>query len=111
MNATPDRDASGSNSDLRALPVTSGSIASSRVRVEVAALTDVGRVREANEDDVTDALVWAHHRVMPELFSMISTSCTYLCDDLKLGSTLRVNGSSGKSHQVMCAVESRGGNS
>lgn len=31
---------------------------------------------------VHDALVWAHHRVMPELFSMISTKCTYLCDDL-----------------------------
>ncbi|HEX2762563.1 MAG TPA: ferritin-like fold-containing protein [Allosphingosinicella sp.] len=31
---------------------------------------------------VNDALVWAHHRVMPELFTMISTSCHFLCDDL-----------------------------
>ena len=31
---------------------------------------------------VQDALVWAHHRVMPELFGMISTSCHFLCDDL-----------------------------
>src|SRR5207248_2981959 len=29
-------------------------------------------------------LVWAHHRVMPELFSMISTSCHFLCDELNV---------------------------
>jgi len=33
---------------------------------------------------VNDALVWAHHRVMPELFGMISTSCFFLCDELAL---------------------------
>jgi fatty aldehyde decarbonylase len=37
-----------------------------------------------NSSDVHDALVWAHHRVMPELISMISTSCHFLCDVLKL---------------------------
>ncbi|HEX7154265.1 MAG TPA: ferritin-like domain-containing protein [Thermoanaerobaculia bacterium] len=35
-------------------------------------------------DAVHDSLVWAHHRVMPELFSMISTSCHFLCDDLNV---------------------------
>jgi fatty aldehyde decarbonylase len=35
-------------------------------------------------EEVHDALVWAHHRTMPELFSMISTSCHSLCDVLKL---------------------------
>ena len=35
-------------------------------------------------DTVHDALVWAHHRVMPELFSMISTSCHFLCDELNV---------------------------
>lgn len=35
-------------------------------------------------DGVHDSLVWAHHRVMPELFSMISTSCHSLCDELKV---------------------------
>lgn len=35
-------------------------------------------------DMVHDALVWAHHRVMPELFSMISTSCHFLCDELNV---------------------------
>jgi fatty aldehyde decarbonylase len=35
-------------------------------------------------EGVHDALVWAHHRVMPELFSMISTSCHFLCDELNV---------------------------
>lgn len=35
-------------------------------------------------DTVHDALVWAHHKVMPELFSMISTSCHSLCDELSV---------------------------
>jgi fatty aldehyde decarbonylase len=36
------------------------------------------------EDPVAahDALVWAHHRVMPELFGLVSTSCHFLCDEL-----------------------------
>jgi fatty aldehyde decarbonylase len=38
----------------------------------------------ADQTTVEDALVWAHHRVMPELFSMISTSCHSLCDVLGL---------------------------
>lgn len=35
-------------------------------------------------ETVHDALVWAHHRVMPELFSMISTSCHSLCAELSV---------------------------
>ena len=37
-----------------------------------------------DSETVNDALVWAHHRVMPELFGMISTSCYFLCDELSL---------------------------
>ena len=47
----------------------------------------VARIRKLIEKDaetVNDALVWAHHRVMPELFSMISTSCHFLCDELNV---------------------------
>lgn len=39
---------------------------------------------EQDPEGVHDALVWAHHRVMPELFSMISTSCHSLCDELQV---------------------------
>lgn len=42
------------------------------------------RMLAQSPEDVHDALVWAHHRTMPELFSMISTSCHSLCDVLKL---------------------------
>ena len=38
----------------------------------------------ADASGTQDALVWAHHRVMPELFSMISTSCHSLCGELAL---------------------------
>lgn len=43
------------------------------------------RLREMldkDSEEVHDSLVWAHHRIMPELFSMISTSCHSLCDEL-----------------------------
>lgn len=39
---------------------------------------------EEDTDAVHDALVWAHHKVMPELFSMISTSCHSLCAELSV---------------------------
>jgi fatty aldehyde decarbonylase len=39
---------------------------------------------DKDPDGVHDSLVWAHHRVMPELFSMISTSCHSLCGELKV---------------------------
>ncbi|MBX2796355.1 MAG: long-chain fatty aldehyde decarbonylase [Myxococcales bacterium] len=38
--------------------------------------------RSADPRRTEDALVWAHHRVMPELFSLIATSCHFLCDEL-----------------------------
>lgn len=37
---------------------------------------------EEDPEKVHDALIWAHHRVMPELFGMISTSCHSLCAEL-----------------------------
>jgi fatty aldehyde decarbonylase len=51
------------------------------LEIGVARLT---RLLESDRQAVHDALVWAHHRVMPELFSMISTSCHFLCDVLSL---------------------------
>lgn len=47
----------------------------------------VNRIKAMVDDDadgVHDSLVWAHHRVMPELFSMISTSCHSLCSELQV---------------------------
>ena len=47
----------------------------------------VARIRkllDADPDGVHESLKWAHHRVMPELFSMVSTSCHSLCDRLNI---------------------------
>lgn len=44
----------------------------------------IGAMLQADPDAVHRALVWAHHRVMPELFSMISTSCHSLCAELSV---------------------------
>lgn len=47
----------------------------------------VNRIKEMLAKDassVHDSLIWAHHRVMPELFSMISTSCHSLCSELQV---------------------------
>jgi fatty aldehyde decarbonylase len=39
---------------------------------------------QTNPDSVHDSLVWAHHRVAPELFGLVSTHCNYLCGELGL---------------------------
>lgn len=55
----------------------------------------IARVRallDKDRDKVQESLVWAHHRVMPELLSMISTSCDSLCDVLGVDcGSLRIN--------------------
>ena len=42
------------------------------------------RLLDKDPQGVHDSLIWAHHRVMPELFSMISTSCHSLCGELQV---------------------------
>lgn len=47
----------------------------------------VRRIKEMlaeDPDTIHDALVWSHHKVMPELISMISTSCHSLCAELSV---------------------------
>lgn len=50
---------------------------------------DIGMQRikgmlDRDSEGVHESLKWAHHRVMPELFSMVSTSCHFLCDRLNI---------------------------
>jgi len=50
---------------------------------------DIGvrRIRKLMENDseaVHDSLVWAHHRVMPNLFEMVYQSCDFLCHNKDL---------------------------
>ncbi|MFV1991297.1 MAG: long-chain fatty aldehyde decarbonylase, partial [Acidimicrobiales bacterium] len=47
----------------------------------------IARLRELRAEDpkaVDEALAWAHPRVMPQLFSLVSTNCESLCDELSL---------------------------
>jgi fatty aldehyde decarbonylase len=44
----------------------------------------IKRMLGKDSESVHDSLVWAHHKIMPELFSMISTSCHFLCDELNV---------------------------
>ena len=47
----------------------------------------LARIRSLIAQDpegVHESLKWAHHRVMPELFSMVSTGCHFLCDRLNI---------------------------
>jgi fatty aldehyde decarbonylase len=39
---------------------------------------------EKDSDAVHDALVWAHHKVMPNLFEMVHQACNFLCDQHSL---------------------------
>lgn len=65
-----------------------GALAANILKDELEHL-DIGlnRIRSMlaeDPDSVNEALKWAHHRVMPELFSMVSTSCHFLCDRLNI---------------------------
>jgi len=47
-------------------------------------LTRIQALIDEDPEAVHESLKWAHHRVMPELFSMVSTSCHFLCDRLNI---------------------------
>jgi fatty aldehyde decarbonylase len=42
-------------------------------------ISRISEMMQADEDGVHDALIWAHHKVIPELFDMVHNSCDYLC--------------------------------
>lgn len=44
----------------------------------------IKRMLDADPEHVHDRLVWSHNKVVPELFSMISSDCHYLCDELDI---------------------------
>ena len=44
----------------------------------------IKQLLDADPDRVHECLVWSHKKVMPQLFSMISSSCHYLCDELQV---------------------------
>ena len=47
-------------------------------------ITRLRALRSEDPEAVDRALMWAHARVMPQLFSLVSTSCESLCGELSL---------------------------
>ncbi len=47
-------------------------------------LNRIRRFVSASPEEAHESLSWSHYRVMPELFSMVSTNCHFLCDRLGL---------------------------
>ncbi|MDR2154711.1 MAG: long-chain fatty aldehyde decarbonylase [Burkholderiaceae bacterium] len=45
-------------------------------------LSRIQKMLAEDSEGTHESLKWAHHRVMPELFSLISTSCHFLCGRL-----------------------------
>lgn len=39
----------------------------------------INELMEQDDDGVHDALIWAHHKVIPRLFDMVHGSCDFLC--------------------------------
>lgn len=70
----------------RAADPDTSSIASTILKDEVEHLgIGIDRIKtmlEENPQAVHESLTWSHNRVMPELFSMVSTSCHSLCGEL-----------------------------
>lgn len=70
----------------RATDPDTASIASTILKDEMEHLgIGIDRIKAMLDDDpasVNESLAWAHDRVMPELFSMVSTSCHSLCGEL-----------------------------
>lgn len=44
----------------------------------------IKNLMDQDSDAVHDALVWAHHKVMPNLFEMVHQACNFLCDNHSL---------------------------
>jgi len=44
----------------------------------------IHRLVEEDSEAVHDSLMWAHHRVMPNLFDMVHNACKFLCDQKDL---------------------------
>ena len=75
--------ASASNGDTETQAVASNLLKDELDHLEIGVRRIQG-LMEQDSDSVHDALVWAHHKVMPNLFEMVHQSCDFLCSDHNL---------------------------
>jgi fatty aldehyde decarbonylase len=75
--------ASASNGDTETQTVAANLLRDELDHLEIGVRRIQG-LMEQDSDSVHDALVWAHHKVMPNLFEMVHQSCDFLCSDHNL---------------------------
>ena len=75
--------ASASNGDTETQAVAANLLKDELDHLEIGVRRIQG-LMEQDSDSVHDALVWAHHKVMPNLFEMVHQSCDFLCSDHNL---------------------------
>jgi fatty aldehyde decarbonylase len=75
--------ASASNGDAETSRVAQKLLKDELDHLEIG-LRRIGVLLEKNREEVHDTLVWAHHRVVPELFHMVHSSCDFLCANIGL---------------------------
>jgi len=70
--------ASASNGDSMTSKVAAGLLKDELDHLEIG-IRRIGELMAKDSTEVHDTLVWAHHRVVPELFHMVHSSCDFLC--------------------------------
>lgn len=74
---------SASNGDTETQAVAANLLKDELEHLEIG-IRRIQSLMEKDSDGVHDALVWAHHKVMPNLFKMVHQSCDFLCTDHNL---------------------------
>src|SRR5918911_1698882 len=75
--------ASAANGDTETQPTAANLLKDELDHLEIG-IKRIKALMEQDSDAVHDALVWAHHKVMPNLFEMVHESCNFLCNNHSL---------------------------
>ena len=75
--------ASAANGDTETQPVAANLLKDELDHLEIG-IKRIKGLMEQDSDAVHDSLVWAHHKVMPNLFEMVHESCNFLCNNHSL---------------------------
>lgn len=75
--------ASAANGDIETQTVAANLLKDELDHLEIG-VKRIQKLMEEDSDAVHDALVWAHHKIMPNLFEMVHQACNFLCDQHSL---------------------------
>lgn len=71
--------ASAANGDTETQPTAANLLQDELDHLDIG-IKRIKNLMEQDSDAVHDSLVWAHHKVMPNLFEMVHESCNFLCN-------------------------------